>query len=105
VVSFCFKKRCLPLGVLIGWYKLSVPNRFLVIRLLAKSRLGISFCTSRADETSYVSLLGKRLSILISKEKVVRRKKLHEFNILVEHKGMYMLLGVVWVLGFCRGPC
>jgi hypothetical protein len=82
-----------------------VPNRFLVIRLLAKSRLGISFCTSGADETSYVSLMGKRLLILINREKVVRRKKLHEFNILVEHKGMYMLLGVVWVLRFCRGPC
>ncbi len=84
MVSFCFQKRCLPVGILIGWYKLSVPNHFLVIRLLAKSRLGISFCTSGVDETSYISLVGKRLLILISKEKVVRRKKLHEFNILVE---------------------
>jgi hypothetical protein len=50
---------------------------------------------NKADETSYVSLVGKKLLNLINREKMVRRKKLHEFSLSAEHKGMYMLLGVV----------
>jgi hypothetical protein len=78
---------------------------FSVIKLLAKSKLGISFRINEADETSYVSFMGKKLLNLINREKLVRRAKLHEFNLLAEHKGMYMLLGAMWVWGFCRGPC
>jgi hypothetical protein len=82
-----------------------VLDYFLVIKFLAKSRLGISFCISEVNETSYVSLMGMKLLNLINREKMVRRKKLHEFNLLAEHKGMCMFLGVVWVGGFCRGAC
>jgi hypothetical protein len=105
MVSFYSQQGCLPPGVSVGWYELSVPDCFPVIRLLAKSRLGIPFCISGADEASYVSLVGVRLLNLINREKMVRRKKLHEFSLSAEHKGMCMLLGVVWVGGFCRGAC
>ncbi len=88
---------------LVGWYKLSVPDCFLVIILLAKSRLGILFCINEDDETSYVSFVGMKLLNFINRKKVVERKKLHEFSLSVEYKGMYMLLGVVWVWGFCKG--
>jgi hypothetical protein len=44
--------------------------------------------------------MGMKVLNSINKEKVVRRTKLHEFSLSVEHKGMCMLLGVVWVGGF-----
>ncbi len=81
MVSFCSQQGCLPPWVLAGWDELSAPDCFPVIRLLAKSRLGIPFCISGADEASYVSLVGVRLLNLINREKVVRRKKLHEFSL------------------------
>ncbi len=77
-----------------------MPNCFLVIRLLAKSRLGISLRRNGADETNYVSLVGKILLILINREKMVRRKKLQEFNLLVEHKGCTCFLGSCGCGGF-----
>jgi hypothetical protein len=72
---------------------------------LAKSRLGIPFYISKVNEASYVNFVGMKLLNLINREKVVRRKKFHEFNLSVEHKGMCMFLGAVWVGGFCKGAC
>jgi hypothetical protein len=80
-----------------------VPDCFPVIKLLAKSRLGIPFCENETNETSYVNFMGVKLLNLINREKVVKRKKLDEFNLSVEHKGMCMFLGMVWVGGGLQG--